>query len=79
MSDAEHGRDDLIDALEALPEVEYAKPDMDVALQIAVTGEFVLPRVVGTIAAHSWGLMSVGHGFPVIVGAWPGPPDEVVR
>lgn len=63
MNDDEHGRDGLITALEALPEVEKVNDEHgDVLLLVHVErylDDFVPPVVLGTIAAHGWGVMSV--------------------
>lgn len=63
-------------SLVALPEVKSVERTMDIALLVRVGGGFAPPRVLGTIAAHGWGAMSVSQGFPVIVEAWPHAPGE---
>lgn len=69
--------EELRAALQALPEVEDVERAMDVALLVRVEGEFAPARVLGTIAVHGWGAMSVSQAFPVVIEAWPCAPSEI--
>lgn len=78
-------RDELRHALEVLPEVKKVVPgepplgiDGGGTLDIYLAEpDFIPPRVLGTIAAHGWGVVEVTSGSTPIVFAWPRSPAAI--